>query len=129
MRPGGMRHTDAMPLPTPFRRLGFVLPLMLACAPLAAGSYPQTPADYLRQMDGNGDGRVSLAEYVAYMSRGFHRMDTDGDGILEARELPGGRGRPVTLESWQANLRRQFHRLDRNHDGHLDARELAAPPG
>lgn len=118
-----------MPSFTPFCRLGFALPLMLASATLAAQGYPQTPADYLRQMDGNGDGRISVAEYVAYMSRGFQRMDADGDGILEARELPGGRGRTVTLKSWQANLRRQFHRLDRNHDGCLDARELAAPPG
>ena len=118
-----------MPSSTPFRRGGFALPFMLACATLAAQGYPQTPADYLRQMDSNGDGRISQSEYVAYMSQGFHRMDADGDGTLEARELPGGRGRPVTLKSWQASLRRQFHRLDRNHDGYLDARELAAPPG
>jgi Ca2+-binding EF-hand superfamily protein len=118
-----------MPSFMPLRRSGFALPLMLACATLAAQGYPRTPSDYLRQMDSNGDGRISMAEYVAYMSQGFHRMDSNGDGILEPSELPGGHGRPVTLTSWQANLRRQFHRLDRNHDGYLDARELAAPPG
>jgi hypothetical protein len=79
--------------------------LALASGALAAQGYPRTPADYLRQ------------------------MDTDGDGTLEAAELPGGRGRPVSLKAWQADLRRQFHRLDRNRDGFLDARELAAPPG
>ena len=85
--------------------------------------------DYLRQFDRNGDGRVSEAEYVAYMSRGFERMDLDHDGMLETCELPGGRGRPITLKNFQNNLRRQFHRLDRNHDGYLSARELTAPPG
>jgi Ca2+-binding EF-hand superfamily protein len=109
-------------------RPGLAACLALAAHALAAQGYPGTPADYLRQMDANGDGRVSEAEYVAYMSQGFRRMDADGDGVLEARELPGGRGRPVTLKSWQDDLRRQFHRLDRNRDGRLDARELAAPP-
>jgi Ca2+-binding EF-hand superfamily protein len=86
-------------------------------------------SEYLQLFDSNGDGRVSEAEYVAYMSRGFHRMDSNGDGILETDELPGGRGRPITLTDFQNNLRRQFHKLDRNRDGYLDARELTAPPG
>jgi Ca2+-binding EF-hand superfamily protein len=87
-----------------------------------------TPADYLRQMDRNGDGRVDEAEYVEYMSAGFRHMDTNGDGILEPNELPGGHGHAITLKAWQNNLRRQFHQLDRNHDGYLNAKELAQPP-
>ena len=100
---------------------------MLLLAPLLARAQ-STPAEYLKQFDRNGDGRVSEAEYVAWMSRGFQRMDRDGDGVLEASELPGGRGNPITLKSFQDNLRRQFHRLDRNHDGYLSAHELTAPP-
>jgi Ca2+-binding EF-hand superfamily protein len=107
----------------------FLAGLLLASASCAAQDYPQTPRDYLRLMDADGDGRISEAEYVQYMSRGFARMDTDGDGILEPSELPGGRGRSITLREFQANLRRQFHRLDRNHDGYLSAKELAQPPG
>ena len=84
--------------------------------------------DYLRQFGSNGDGKVSEAEYVAYMSRGFERMDLNHDGILETSELPGGRGRPITLKAFQDNLRRQFHRLDRHHHGYLNAAELTAPP-
>ncbi|WP_425601014.1 EF-hand domain-containing protein [Dyella sedimenti] len=87
-----------------------------------------TPADYLREFDSDGDGRVSEVEYVAHMSQGFYRLDRNGDGVLEADELPGGHGRPVTLRQFQDNLRRQFHKLDRNHDGYLDAGELAQPP-
>ncbi|MEO6799979.1 MAG: hypothetical protein ABI178_08580 [Rhodanobacter sp.] len=86
-------------------------------------------ADYLRQFDSNGDGRVSEAEYVAYMSRGFERMDRNGDGVISRDELPGGRGQPITLKAFQRNLRSQFHKLDRNRDGYLDTRELTAPPG
>jgi Ca2+-binding EF-hand superfamily protein len=124
-----MRHTSGMPPMPHLRRAALALPLMLASGMLVAGDYPHTPSDYLRQMDANDDGRIGTSEYVAYMSRGFVRMDRDGDDVLEAAELPGGRGREVSLKSWQADLRRQFHRLDRNHDGYLDARELSAPPG
>ena len=106
------------------RLLGAVLAGLLPFAVQAQ----TTPEDYLRQFDADGDGRVSEAEYVAHMSEGFYRLDRNGDGVLEADELPGGHGKPVTLEQFQDNLRRQFHKLDRNHDGYLDARELTQPP-
>ena len=89
----------------------------------------ESRADYLSQFDSNGDGKVSEAEYVAYMSRGFEQMDRNGDGVISRDELPGERGQPITLKAFQRNLRSQFHKLDRNHDGYLDARELTAPPG
>lgn len=106
------------------RRLVMAMALF---APLAAFAQ-DSRADYLRQFDSNHDGKVSEAEYVTYMSQGFRNIDTNGDGVLETSELPGGRGKPITLKEFQDNLRRQFHKLDRNHDGYLDARELTAPP-
>ncbi len=83
---------------------------------------------YLQMFDSNGDGRVSEAEYVSYMSQGFARIDVNHDGVLEVNELPGDRGRPITLKAYQDNLRRQFRKLDRHHHGYLNARELTAPP-
>lgn len=105
----------------------FALLLAMLLAPLTLFAQ-QTRGDYLRLFDRNGDGRVSMAEYVSYMSRGFQHMDRNGDGILETRELPGHRGRPISLKQYQHNLRRQFRRLDRHHHGFLDAGELTAPP-
>jgi Ca2+-binding EF-hand superfamily protein len=97
------------------------------CMPLSALAQ-STPGEYLKLFDSNGDGKVSEAEYVAYMSQGFYRMDANHDGVLDSSELPGGRGKPITLKDFQDNLRRQFHQLDRHHHGYLNAQELTAPP-
>ena len=106
-------------------RLAAAAALLLASTAALA---QDSRAEYLQRFDSDGDGRVSAAEYVAYMSQGFRNMDSNGDGIIDTDELPGGRGRPITLQEYQDNLRRQFHRLDRNRDGYLNARELTAPP-
>jgi Ca2+-binding EF-hand superfamily protein len=93
----------------------------------SAQDAPRTPRDYLQRMDTDGDGRVSRVEYIAYMDRGFDRMDTDGNGVFEGDELPPG-ARRVTRADHEASLAAAFARQDSNHDGFLDARELAAPP-
>ena len=100
---------------------------MLLWLPVAA--FAQSTASGLFQaMDTNGDGRVSEAEYVAYMSQGFYRLDRNHDGVLEPDELPGRHGKPVTLQAWQDNLRKEFRKLDRHHRGYLNEQELMQPP-
>jgi Ca2+-binding EF-hand superfamily protein len=105
-------------------RLAFAVLLGLPVVALAQS----TGAGLFQAMDANADGRISEAEYVAYMSQGFYRLDRNHDGVLEREELPGGRGEPVTLKEWQDRLRREFHKLDVNHDGYLSPRELMQPP-
>ncbi|MBB3342176.1 EF-hand domain-containing protein [Luteimonas sp. RC10] len=106
------------------------LGIALACGAFAAtaGAQVARTAEYLERMDTDGDGRVSLAEYQAWMGYAFDRMDRNGDGVLSADELPGGQGRPITRAEHLARLAATFNRQDRNRDGYLDARELAAPP-
>jgi Ca2+-binding EF-hand superfamily protein len=106
---------------------------LLACVVAIPGmdaiaqNAPLTPRQYLQSMDTDGDGRVSRAEYIAYMDRGFDRLDTDHNGVLEGDELPPG-ARPVTRAQYEASLSAAFDRQDTNHDGYLDAHELASPP-
>lgn len=105
--------------------------IALCCATIAssaANPLPATPAEYLAMMDLDGDGYIALHEYRDYMSRGFRRLDADGNGVLEGAELPSPGAAPVHLRDHLESLARTFRRLDRNGDGRLDAVELASPP-
>ncbi|MFL6585468.1 MAG: EF-hand domain-containing protein [Luteimonas sp.] len=111
------------------QRIGLVSSAVCALVVVtAAGAQVTRTAEYLDHMDIDGDGRVSLAEYQTWMRYGFDRMDRNGDGVLTADELPGGKGRAVTLAEHMTRLAATFNRQDTNRDGYLDARELAAPP-
>ncbi|WP_156117258.1 EF-hand domain-containing protein [Xanthomonas sacchari] len=108
--------------------------LRIACALFAAGvANAQAQAidsttSYLQRMDRDGDGRVSLDEYLAWMRYAFDARDLDHDGVLSPAELPGGRGPPITRAQHLATLTARFRKQDTNGDGYLSARELAAPP-
>ena len=94
---------------------------------LAAAQVTAT-SDYLARMDSDGDGRIALAEYQAWMGYAFERMDADRDGRLTADELPGGKGRTISLAEHRESLAAMFRRQDVDADGFLSAKELAAPP-
>lgn len=94
---------------------------------LAAAQVTAT-SDYLARMDTDGDGRIALAEYQAWMGYAFERMDADRDGRLTADELPGGKGRTISLAEHRESLAAMFRRQDVDADGFLSAKELAAPP-
>ena len=104
-----------------------VLLLLVLLLPGLAAAQVRISSEYLQRMDTDRDGRVSLPEYHAWMGYGFDRMDRNGDGVLVAAELPGGRGPPVSRVMHRQWLAAAFRRQDRNGDGHLDANELAAP--
>ena len=106
-----------------------VLMLVLACAlPMLANAQVQRTGDYVSKMDVDGDGKVSLAEYQAWLGYAFHGMDRDRDGVLSPSEQPGGRGAPVTLAEHRARIAERFRKQDANHDRFLSARKLASPP-
>ncbi|MGJ4730350.1 hypothetical protein [Luteimonas sp. SDU101] len=110
------------------RRAAATLAICVLAWPLAGRAQVTETGDYLARMDGDGDGRVSLAEYQAWMSYAFDGMDRDGDGVLAPQEQPGGRGTSLTRARHLARLAERFARQDVDGNGFLDARELAAPP-
>lgn len=102
--------------------------LLAVLAAPAAWAQVSDTASYLQRMDADGDGRVSEAEYLQWMLYAFDRMDRNGDGVLSADELPGGKGKAITREQQRQVIVQRFHKQDANGDGFLDARELSAPP-
>ena len=64
-------------------------------------------------MDGDGDGRVSLAEYLDWMSYAFDARDGNRDGVLSADELPGGKGQAITRVQHRERLAATFKQAGR----------------
>ena len=106
------------------------LPQLSVCLlwPALAGAQVTASSEYLARMDTDGDGRVALAEYQAWMGYAFEHMDTNRDGLLTADELPGGKGNTISLIEHREVLAAMFRRQDADGDGFLSAKELAAPP-
>lgn len=102
--------------------------LLLAAVAGNTAAQVTDSGEYLKRMDSDGDRRVSLSEYIAWMSYAFDQRDRNGDGVLSADELPGGRGQPVTRADHIATLTARFKKQDANGDGYLSAKELLAPP-
>jgi len=88
----------------------------------------QSQDDYFSRMDTDGDGRVSLAEFLEHMGFAFRQMDVNGNGVLEPHEQHIPNAKPITLEEHHQRLTAQFHRQDTNGDGYLSRSELLAPP-
>ena len=100
----------------------------LLLSPALQAQQWRTTSDYQRQVDADADGRVSQDEYIAWMSYGFDAMDHNRDGVLQAAEQPGVRGKPLTRVEHRANLVARFKRQDVDRSGFLSAKELSAPP-
>jgi Ca2+-binding EF-hand superfamily protein len=99
----------------------------------------------LEKMDRNGDGRISLDEYLAEAGAHFKAIDGAGKGSIDAADIASspaavaridrraerivsrldsaGAGY-VTADEFGAAARKRFARLDRNGDGKLSADEL-----
>ena len=83
-RQGARRGPRRPETPAGWCRAGAALVLAVLVPPAAA--QVAATADYLAKMDTDGDGRVSLAEYQAWMSYAFDAMDADRDGVLSPAE-------------------------------------------
>jgi len=115
-----------------------------------SGTRPDFFAHMLEQMDTNGDGRISLDEYVAAAGARFKSIDTQNKGSIDAADIASspaavaridqraesivkrldtaGNGY-VTKDEYLAAAQKRFARLDSNGDGKLTPDELASARG
>ena len=84
--------------------------------------------DYFSRVDTDGDGRVSLSEFLDRMSFAFRQMDSNLNDVLEPEEQLIPNAKTLTLAEHHERFTAQFRRQDRNRDGFLSRAELLAPP-
>lgn len=95
---------------------------------LASGSSAAQADDYFSKVDRDGDGRVSLPEFLERMSFAFRQMDVDRNDVLEPHEQHIPDAPTITLAQHHERFSAQFARQDADGDGHLSREELLAPP-
>lgn len=116
-------------------------------APPASGAHADFFQHMLQKMDRDGDGRISLDEYLAEASARFKSIDSANRGRVDAadiasspgaiaridrhaarmvRRLDGGAAGYVSVDEFVAAAQKRFARLDRSGDGRLTPDELVA---
>lgn len=112
------------------RRSGLAVALgaLLAIAGVAPAAGASGAGDYFAAVDLDGDGRVSLDEFLERMGFAFGRMDLDGNDVLEPHEQHVPDAPRITRAEHEARFTAQFRRQDGNGDGYLSRAEFLAPP-
>jgi Ca2+-binding EF-hand superfamily protein len=95
---------------------------------LVAGSAAAQRDDYFSRVDKDGDGRVSLHEFLERMSFAFRQMDVNRNDVLEPGEQHIPDAPQITLAQHHERFTAQFRRQDADGNGYLSPAELLAPP-
>ena len=124
----------AEPRPMPASRASGMARWALCCAlalalpAIAPGEARAQAADYFKAVDLDGDGRLSLEEFLERMSWAFRQRDVNGNEVLDPEEQHVANARPISLAEHRARFTAQFQRQDTNRDGYLSPAEFLAPP-
>ena len=97
--------------------------------PMGGHGMGQMPGQHFKQMDTNGDGLVSKAEFDAYHEQRFKELDANRDGQVSAEEMDAHhKAKCQTQGGKGAMMDEHFDAADANHDGALTATEAEKMP-
>ncbi|MEM0977510.1 MAG: hypothetical protein AAGJ34_08250 [Pseudomonadota bacterium] len=112
---------------------GTLTALVLASATGVLAKSDRTGAAF-QNMDTNGDGFVTEAEFDAAAAARFDAGDTNGDNtldrdemIMRAQDRVAAAGRSVSADRIEARVSKMMERADTNGDGVLQRSELSGP--
>jgi len=112
-----------------FRTFGFAALATLSAATAAVPAVPDpaAAADHFRhmlqKMDTDGDGRISVSEYLAEAASHFHSIDSARKGRIDATDIAAS---PAALERIDRHAEHLVARLDSAGAGYVTADEFAA---
>jgi len=89
----------------------------------ATATRPSPFQHMLKNMDTNGDGRISEAEFLAAASARFKRIDAQNTGRIDAHAVLNS---PLATERLQQRAEHLLRRLDRAGNGYITRDEVAA---
>jgi hypothetical protein len=99
------------------------------------------PVEVIAKYDKDGDKTLDLAEVEAAAGAYFDKLETDGDGTLDERELKGiltsaefkeadtDHDGTLSRKEYLALVRKLFKEADADHEGTLDVKELGSKAG
>ncbi|MGE8941239.1 EF-hand domain-containing protein [Leptospira interrogans] len=76
---------------------------------------------WLQSLDADSDGAVTIDEMLAKRAPFFNRLDTNGDGVIDAKEIEAEIGQNVAYFTTV-----MFKRLDKDGDGKITKQEYSA---
>jgi Ca2+-binding EF-hand superfamily protein len=94
-----------------------------ALAQTANSGHPSFYQLMLQKMDTNGDGRISLDEYVAAASARFKSIDTQNKGSVDAADIAAS---PTTLQRDQKIADAIVKRVDKSGKGYISQDDVVA---
>ena len=95
---------------------------LLAIGAVAATAQ-QSGQDRFQQLDADGNGEITQAEFQAHAEARFAKVDADGDGFVTGEELKAA-GDARRAERSAKMLERMIERMDTNDDGKLSMEEM-----
>lgn len=87
----------------------------------------QMEEQMFKEVDTNGDGAISKAEFNAFQAKQFKSMDANGDGKISHDEMEAGHQKQADGGT-TTHLDKRFQAADADHDGGLDREEAKAMP-